>query len=280
MNPLESSAVYPISSATNRIDERFRQLRKAGRKALVLYLMAGDPDLRTTQRMAPLLEEAGADILELGFPFSDPVADGVVIQAAGLRAAPHMRHMEDFFALSASLRQCCSIPLVLMSYYNPIFRYGEAALLAEAARVGVDGIIVPDLPVVESATWSALARKASVAAIPLEAPNTPLSLLPLIASQAHGFIYMISLKGVTGSAHGLGENLAQRVQQLRAHTTVPLVTGFGISTAEQARALGRLCDGVIVGSSVVAHIAQGGRDMETRVAGYVRSLREALDARD
>ncbi len=262
-----------------RLDGTFRTLREQSRKALIIYLMAGDPDVEFTARLVPEIFRAGADIVELGFPFSDPVADGAVIQAAGQRALAGLSALPDFLGLVRNIRRQCDGPLVCMTYYNPIFRYGEERFFADALSAGLDGLIVPDLPLVEAKDWIAGSRKAGIAAIFLEAPNSDDGDARAIAEASQGFIYLVSLKGVTGSDKGLGENLRERIVRMRQQTDTPLAVGFGISTPEQAARIGAMCDGVIVGSGVVSRIVGAGSpdDRLATVLDYIRELRAGLD---
>lgn len=264
----------------NRLARTFAGLKQQGRKALVIYLMAGDPDPGFTARLVPKLAEAGADVVELGFPFSDPVADGPVIQEAGTRALRQFTGLGDLFALVRRIREASAVPLCLMTYYNLIFRYGEEAFARDAATAGLDGAIIPDLPIDEAGDWPARLRETGLAPVLLEAPNTDEAHMRRIAGGAGGFIYLVSLKGVTGSGQGLGSDLADRVARLRAVTGLPLCVGFGISTPEQARDVSRLADGVVVGSGVVRRIAEAGSAdaAERSVLDYVRALRSAMDA--
>jgi tryptophan synthase alpha chain len=274
-----SAATATAPSGLARIEGTFADLRARKRKALIIYVMAGDPSPDFTARLVPRLAEAGADLVELGFPFSDPVADGPVIQAAGQRALHQFTGLGDFLALVRRIRSACALPLVTMTYYNPIFRYGEEAFLRDARAAGLDGAIIPDLPVVEAEGWEAACRAAGMAPIFLEAPNTPPDVAERIAQMARGFIYLVSLKGVTGQERGLGDNLQERVARLRGWTQTPQAVGFGISTPEQARRFGALCDGVVVGSGVVSRIA-GAKfpaAVEAAVLDYVRAMRAGLD---
>jgi len=263
----------------NRLDRAFTALRAKGRKALVIYLMAGDPDVSFTERIVPKLAQAGVDAVELGLPFSDPIADGPIIQAAGTRALHRFRGIADFLSMVARIRKTTELPLATMTYYNPIFRHGEAAFARDAAAAGLDGVIIPDLPVDEMADWPEVCVSAGLSPILLEAPNTDDAHAQAIAKRAGGFIYMVSLKGVTGTDVGLGENLGTRVQRFRKHTQTPLIVGFGISTPEQAAQVGALSDGVVVGSAAVARIAQAPSALtaEKDLLDYVRSLRAGLD---
>jgi len=272
-------APQPPLAGIARIDATFAGLRRRGRKALIIYVMAGDPDPGFTLRLVPALPEAGADLIELGYPFSDPVADGPAIQAAGQRALRHFPAMGAFFDLVRRIRARTAAPLVAMTYYNPVFRHGEAAFIREGLAAGLDGAILPDLPMVESAPWRAACLSQGFASVPLEAPNTPPDVAREIAETGRGFVYLVSLKGVTGQEHGLGDNLQLRVERLRQWTQTPLVVGFGISTPELARQFGALCDGVVVGSGVVSRIAQARSPdaAEAAVLDYVRAMRKGLD---
>jgi tryptophan synthase alpha chain len=264
-----------------RLERTFAALKAEGRKALVIYLMAGDPTPAFTEHIVPRLAEAGADVVELGFPFSDPVADGPVIQAAGVRALHQFNGLGDYLALVRRIRARTPVPLVLMTHYNPIFRFGEEAFAKQAAEAGLSGAIVPDLPVDEVGDWPAICRENGVAAVLLEAPNSDDAHARRIAETSGGFIYLVSLKGVTGSDRGLGENLQARVERIRRlGVTTPLAVGFGISTPEQARTMARLCDGVVVGTGLVSRIADAPTPdaAEQAAVAYVRALRGALDA--
>jgi tryptophan synthase alpha chain len=262
-----------------RLERTFAELSRRRRKALVIYAMAGDPEPAFTLRLVPKLAEAGADVVELGYPFSDPVADGPVVQAAGQRALHKFPGLPAFFDLVRKIRARTPVPLVVMTYYNPIFRYGEAQFARDALAAGLDGAIIPDLPAVEAESWQRACAGVGFAAVPLEAPNTPEDIAQRIAAGARGFVYLVSLKGVTGQERGLDENLKERVARLRQWTRTPLAVGFGISTPEQARQLGALCDGVVVGSGVVARIAAARSPdaAEAAVLEYVRALRRGLD---
>ena len=264
------------------LEQTFARLKAAGRKALITYLMAGDPDPPFTAALVPLLAQAGADVVELGFPFSDPIADGPVIQAAGTRALHQFNGLGDYLALVGRIRATSPVPIVLMTHYNPIFRFGERAFVERAAQAGLSGVIIPDLPVDEAGEWTPLCRELGVAPVLLEAPNTDDAHARRIAEAAAGFIYLVSLKGVTGSDRGLDDNLQARVDRFRAlGCTLPLAVGFGISTPEQAQQVSRLCDGVVVGTGLVSRIAAGPTREASEQAAlqYVRALRAGLDGR-
>ncbi|MDH4120684.1 MAG: tryptophan synthase subunit alpha [Deltaproteobacteria bacterium] len=268
------------ATGIQRLEGVLGALKKQNRKALVAYVMAGDPTPAFTEALVPKLAEAGADIIELGFPFSDPMADGPVIQAASERALRSFPGLNAYLAMVARLRRVTPVPLVLMTYYNLVFRYGEQAFAKAAAEAGLDGAILPDLALEEAETWQKAAEAAGVASVFLEAPNTSAQQAGLIAQASRGFVYLISLKGVTGSDKGIGEHLDQRIDRLRKLTHTPLLLGFGISTPEQAHTLGGVCDGVIVGSALVGRMAAESTDAgkEQAAVALIRSFRQALDA--
>ena len=267
-------------TGAKHITEAFARRLEKGEKALIIYLMAGDPDGDFTAALVPNLQQAGADIVELGFPFSDPIEDGPVIQAAAQRALPQLPSLVHCLEVVRKIRAASDIPLVSMTYYNPIFRYGERRFFEDGLKAGLDGLIIPDLPLVEAEAWKADAKEVGIASIFLEAPNTDDAQAKAIADACTGFIYMVSLKGVTGTDKGLGENLVERVARLRAITDKPTAVGFGISTPKLAGRFGAMCDGVIVGSATVASIADGKTpaQAEKNVLAYVRSMRKGLDA--
>ncbi|HBT47076.1 MAG TPA: tryptophan synthase subunit alpha [Peptococcaceae bacterium] len=246
-----------------------------GRKALIVYVCAGDPTLAETARLVPALADAGADIIELGVPFSDPVADGPVIQAAGQRAMASGTTLARVVELAAALRAKIATPLVLMSYYNPLLRYGLAEFGRRLAAAGVDGVIVPDLPWEEAGPLREALEERGLDFIPLVAPTTPEDRLRRILSGAPAFIYCVSLTGVTGAREELPPGLSSYMERLRRVTSLPLALGFGIGSADHLRRLAPLGDGFIVGSAVVQALAEGGI---SRAAGLVKDMRAALDA--
>ena len=268
-------------SGAQRLADVFARLRREKRKALSVYIMAGDPNLNFTELLVPDVAAAGADLIELGFPFSDPVADGPVIQAAGQRAIHNFRGLDDYFGLVERIRKRTPVPLVCMTYYNPIFRYGERAFLERARATGLDAAIIPDLPLDEGHEWRDLCVAHGIAPVYLEAPNTTPEHAREIAQASQGFIYLVSLKGVTGAEKGLGENLEQRIARLRGFVDTPLLVGFGISTPEQAKQYGQVSDGVIVGSIVVKQIELAPSEQAARanVVDLVKHLRAGLDGK-
>ena len=262
-----------------RIENRFAELKNQGRKALITFITAGDPDLAATPRLVAALEGAGADIIELGVPFSDPLADGPTIQQASNRALRAGASLKKILGTVAEIRKTSEIPLVLMTYYNPVFRYGVAKLVADAAARGVDGLIVPDLPLEESGELRRLAA-GRLAVIPLAAPTTGPERLLKIAAAGSGFLYYVSVTGITGTRTELPPELASSLAAVRGRVTgLPLAVGFGISTAEQARTVARHADAVIVGSALVKIVARHGAAPEgiSALTAKVGELRRALD---
>ena len=262
-----------------RIEETFKRLKKAGRKAFVAYLTAGDPDLETTAALIPALEAAGVDILEIGVPFSDPTADGPAIQAASQRALQGGATLGKILSLIAALRRTSGIPIVLFGYYNPILSFGPERFAAKAAASGVDGILVVDLPPEEARELRRYTDPAGLAFITLIAPTTGPERAGKILRKAGGFVYFISVTGVTGTAAPRIGEVRQAVEQLRTLTDLPIAAGFGISTPEQASAIAPLADGVVVGSALVGLIGEKGRgaDLIPAAASFAARIRRAID---
>ena len=260
----------------NRLEECFAAARANGRKLLVTYVCAGDPDLAATERLVPALADAGADVIELGVPFSDPIADGPTIQAASQRALASGTTLAAVLALVERLRHSgCLTPLVLFGYLNPILRMGPEAFVARAASAGVDGFLVADLPLEESSRLARLAGASGLSLVLLAAPTTPEERLRAIGERTRGFLYFVSVTGVTGARSDLPPDLPAKLAAVRRATTVPVAVGFGISTPEQARALAAHSDAVVVGSALVDAFHRGGPDPENGLA-LVRALAAAL----
>jgi tryptophan synthase alpha chain len=239
----------------NRLERHFAAARTAGRKSLIVYLCAGDPDLEATERLVPALAAAGADVIELGVPFSDPLADGPTIQAASQRALRGGTTLAGILSMVGRLRGGgCQVPLVLMGYMNPIVRMGIGPFVTRSAEVGVDGFIVPDLPIEEAEELRTAAAQHGLSLVLLAAPTTPPERLRTIGARTGGFLYFVSLTGVTGARTTLPEDLPQQLAAVRAATSAPVAVGFGISTPQQARALGAHADAVVVGSALVSEI--------------------------
>jgi len=237
---------------STRIEKRFAALKEEGRAALVTFTMAGDPDYDTSLAIAKALPKAGADIIELGMPFTDPMADGPAIQAAGLRALKSGQRMTKTLAMVREFRKEDSeTPIVLMGYYNPIFIYGSDRFLSDAKAAGVDGLIVVDLPPEEDDELCLPALKAGLNFIRLATPTTDDKRLPTVLTNTSGFVYYVSITGITGAAAPDTTRVAAAVARIKRHTGLPVAVGFGVRTAEQARAIAEGADGVVVGSALV-----------------------------
>ncbi|CAM5531317.1 tryptophan synthase alpha chain [Aquamicrobium terrae] len=240
----------------SRIDRRMAKLKEEGRPALVTYFMGGDPDYDTSLAIMKALPKAGADIIELGMPFSDPMADGPAIQAAGLRALKAGQTLARTLSMAADFRKGDDdTPIVLMGYYNPIYIYGVDRFLADAKAAGFDGLIVVDLPPEMDEELCIPALKAGVNFIRLATPTTDDKRLPKVLQNTSGFVYYVSMTGITGSALADTEKVAAAVKRIKAHTDLPVCVGFGVKTAEQARAIGASADGVVVGTALVNAVA-------------------------
>jgi tryptophan synthase alpha chain len=262
----------------NRIDGAFTRLRTQGRKGLIPFLAAGDPSLEITAALAREFEAHGADVVELGVPFSDPLADGVVNQRAYQRALAGGTSLDKVLDLVATIRRRSEIPLVLMSYINPIHHFGLERFPAAAREAGVDGLILSDCPPEEMDGFLESLGRAGVDPILLVAPTSPARRISLISARSRGYIYYVSLRGVTGPRDQLPSDLAEGIQRIRAITEMPLAVGFGISTPTQARAVAAVADAVIVGSALVATIeaSLGRRDIVTRAGRFLSELRSAV----
>lgn len=241
----------------NRIDRTFKRLKTERRKAFISYITAGDPDLAVTGRLVLELEKSGADIVELGIPFSDPIADGPIIQAASYRALSGGASLVKIFALVKKLRKDTEIPIVFMTYYNPILKYGLINFFASCKTAGVDGVIVPDLPVEESLELVRLGKKAGIKTIFLVAPTSTKDRIKEIIKRSSGFVYYVSSTGVTGTRKNMSSDIVKKVRLIRSMTSKPVAVGFGVSDAKQAAVISRIADGVIVGSAIVKIIGKG-----------------------
>jgi tryptophan synthase alpha chain len=258
----------------NRIVRQFARLRESAEKGFIAYIGAGDPDLAATRELALGLEGAGVDLLELGVPFSDPLADGVVNQLAaqrGLRSGTTPARVLDTVA---SIRRDSQLPIVLYIYFNLVHRYGTEAFVRDAARAGVDGLLVLDLPPEEAAGYESLSERHQLCNIYLVAPTTPEDRVKLIAKHARGFIYYVSREGVTGMQSTVASSIAEMTARIRRHSDLPIAVGFGISSPEQARTVAREAEAVVVGSAIVNRIAETGRssDLVPGVCEFVRRL--------
>lgn len=262
----------------NRIDQRFARLTQEGKKGLILYIGAGDPSLEATRQLALAFDQLGVDVLELGVPFSDPLADGVVNQLAAQRGLASGTTPPAVLATVAAIRRQSEIPIVLYLYFNLAHRHGLPRFIEDAAQAGVDGLLILDLPPEEGGSYRTLMRQAGLCPICLVAPTTPEKRIELIVKDAAGFIYCVSREGVTGMQAQLAQGLAEMTAKIRAHTRLPIAVGFGISTPAQVRAAAAHAQAVVIGSAVVNQIAQFGRDpaLVSRVAEFVRPLAAAV----
>jgi tryptophan synthase alpha chain len=271
---------------TGRIDRRFAALSKQGRAALVTFTMAGDPDYATSLAILQALPKVGADLIELGMPFTDPMADGPAVQAAGLRALKAGQNMKKTLAAVRDFRAGDdATPIVLMGYYNPIYIYGVERFLADAKAAGVDGLIVVDLPPEEDSELCLPAMKAGLNFIRLATPTTDEKRLPTVLTNTSGFVYYVSITGITGAAAPDTGKVAAAVARIKRHTKLPVCVGFGVRTPAHARAIAEGADGVVVGSALVEAVRQSlGTDSKptsktvSAVTDLARALAEGVQA--
>lgn len=244
-------------------------------KAFIGFLTGGDPDIETTKKCIEAMYEAGADLLEIGIPFSDPIAEGVVIQGANVRALKCHTCLDDIFNLVDEIRQTISIPIVFLTYINPVFNYGYENFFKKCRNTGVDGIIIPDLPFEEKGEIKDIAETYGVDLISLIAPTSN-ERIKMIASEAKGFVYVVSSMGVTGVRSEITTDLTSIVNLVKENTDVPVAIGFGINTTEQAKHFSLIADGVIVGSAIVKIIEKYGKDAPEHVYDYVKEMKDAI----
>ena len=263
----------------NRIDATFARLKSAGRTALIPYVTVGDPSLAAMPALLDALVDAGADVIELGVPFSDPMADGPVIQRASERALQRGVGLADVLDVVRAFRvRNTMTPIVLMGYANPIEAMGETAFADRAHAAGVDGVLVVDYPPEEAADFTALLNARDVSPIFLVAPTTPPARIAAVARLARGYVYYVSLKGVTGAGHLDTADVARKLAEIRAHVKLPVGVGFGIRDAEGARAIAAHADAVVIGSRLIQEIEQGAAaDAPARAGAWLSGIRAALD---
>lgn len=265
------------SANMNRIVERFAALKRQGAKGFIVYIGAGDPNLEATRQLAIAFDRAGVDVLELGVPFSDPLADGLVNQLAAQRGLESGTTPQKVLDVVRSIRAEAQVPIVLYIYFNLLHRRGLDSFIRDAAAAGVDGLLVLDLPPEESGNYEALMKSAGLCPIYLVAPTTPDDRIGLIVKRGAGFIYYISREGVTGMQEKVASNIAEMTAKIRAHTDLPIAVGFGISNPDQARAVAAHAEAIVVGSAVVNQIARLGNsaDLVPCVTEFVKSLVDA-----
>ena len=262
----------------NRIAQTFKKCAGENRKALVIFVSAGNPDLATTEKLIIQAAEAGADIVELGVPFSDPMADGPVIQEASMRALQSGTTLADIIAMAARIRKVSAIPMVLFSYYNVILSYGVEKAAADCKNAGIDAWLTVDVPFEESSEIIPALEKNGLFLIPLVAPTTPEDRARQIVKDAKGFVYYITVAGVTGARKQLSVNLEERLNELRKFSPVPVVAGFGISSPEMAKKTAACADGIVVGSALVKIMNEAANPEAgiTKSLELIRGLAEAL----
>ncbi|MCQ2048673.1 tryptophan synthase subunit alpha [Stutzerimonas stutzeri] len=263
-----------MSSVNSRLQSRFAQLKQENRAALVTFVTAGDPDYATSLAILKGLPDAGADVIELGMPFTDPMADGPAIQLANIRALAAKQNLSKTLQMVREFRETnSSTPLVLMGYYNPIFAYGVERFVSDAKEAGVDGLIVVDLPPEHNDELCDPAQSAGIDFIRLTTPTTDDQRLPVVLNGSSGFVYYVSVAGVTGAGSATLEHVEEAVARLKRHTDLPVCVGFGIRTPEQAAAIARLTEGVVVGSALIDQIA-GAKSPEDAVEGVLGLCRQ------
>jgi len=259
----------------NRIEKKFSELKKNKSKAFIAFITAGYPSLAVTEKLVKQLEKSGVDIVELGVPFSDPIADGPIIQAASQAALRKKVNLSGIFNLVKRLRKYSAMPLCLMTYYNPVFCFGQEKFMRLASLCGVDGVIIPDLPPEEGQLLLNYAAKYKIDVICFISPTTPLRRIKYIASISKGFIYYVSLTGTTGTRSKLSSGIITRLKLIKRYTDKPVCVGFGVSSAGQVRQIERFADGVIVGSAIIKKISENinSHALISKVGNFVSSLR-------
>ena len=261
----------------SRIDDRFKSLN--GKKALVAFFTAGDPDLSASKDIFSVIEKAGADIIELGVPFSDPLADGPVIQASAHRSLQNGTTLGKIIELVKDIRSQSQLPIVLMSSFNPVFVYGQAKFVEDAVNAGADGVILPDLPPEEAGKFLRFANAKSLDTIFLLAPTSTPDRIQMVGEASKGFIYYVSLTGTTGTKEALAKNLEEKVSAIKNEVKLPVLVGFGISGPEQAKEAGQCSDGVIIGSAIVKLIESHSDPVERdkKITEFISSIKTALN---
>lgn len=261
----------------NRINAKFKELKAKGKKALIAFITCGDPDLRITEKLILEMEEQGVDIIELGVPFSDPLADGPTIQEASQRALANKVSLRKILVFTKAIRRRTNIPFALMTYYNPVYKFGIKKFMQSAVKSGIDGIIIPDLPPEEAEELNLLRENLDL--IYFLSPTSSTDRMKKVVKVSSGFIYYVSVTGVTGARKTLSRDLRTHLAQIRKITRIPLAVGFGISTPTQAKEVSKYADGIIVGSAIINIIKKnlGKKDLVNKVSQFIGSLRRAID---
>jgi len=262
----------------NRIDQKFKELSRKKKKAFIAFVTAGDPNLKTTEELVLAFEQAGTDIVELGVPFSDPLADGPTIQASSQRALKKGVNLEKILKTVSRIRQKSQVPIVLMTYYNPVFHYGEDKFMRDAKKCGVDGFIIPDLPPEEAKGLIRSAKARDLSTIFFLAPTTTSQRMKRVVKASTGFVYYVSMTGVTGASKGFSKENAAKIRSAKRFTKKPICVGFGVSTPSQVKSVAKIADGVIVGSAIVKQIDRnkGKKNLVKNVSRLVWTLAQSL----
>ncbi len=255
----------------SNITKVFNELKKANKKALIPYIMAGDPSLDATKKYVIDLEKSGADIIELGVPFSDPLADGPTIQLAAERSLQNGTTLRKVLRLVKDIRKTSDIPIILMTYFNPVFKFGIEDFIKQAVASGVDGVIIPDLIPDEAGEFISLSRASGLDTIFLLAPTSTQERIDKVTKASSGFVYYVSMTGITGSSLSIGSEMQETLNRVKKATNKPVAVGFGISSPKEASAVSGMADGVIVGSAIVKLIAQG-----KNISTFVKKLKKAI----
>jgi tryptophan synthase alpha chain len=261
----------------SKIDQAFKKLKIEERAALIPFIVGGDPDIETTEVLIRKMAESGADIIEIGVPFSDPLVDGPTIQAASYRALQKEVGLKEILNITKKFGEF-KTPLVVMTYFNPVFRYGLKVFAMDCRECGIDGVIIPDLPPEEAGPWIDEAREVNLDTIFLASPTSPLERIKKVSQYSRGFIYYVSVTGVTGVRERLPEDLEMAVRQIKEQTQKPIAVGFGISSPEQIKEVSRFADGVIIGSAIVKLVEENlnHSDLTNKISDFVLSLAKAL----
>ncbi|MDP8211974.1 MAG: tryptophan synthase subunit alpha [Candidatus Zapsychrus exili] len=258
----------------SRIDRKFKSLKKENKKAFIAFITAGDPDIKTTEELVVSFERSGVDIIEIGVPFSDPLADGPTIQASSQRALKKGINLDKIFEVVKRIRKKTEVPIALMTYYNPVFYYGEVKFIEKAKEAGIDGIIVPDLPPEEAKVLIKEAKKKDISTIFFLSPTTSKKRIKIIVESSSGFIYYVALTGVTGARSEISSDLLVKIKEAKKYTSKPICVGFGVSNNFQVKKICKAADGVIGGSAIINEIIKNKakKNLVRNVSSFVHKL--------